>query len=89
MTKHGRRFSFCPGKATWSEDIADLYRKCFIAYSTGILPSRGGLEDQDALFYETFEVFIRAWDSKKYNQVWGDVRDYVEAVLKSIFGKKK
>lgn len=89
MTKNGQRFKFCAGKATWSEEIADLYRKCFIAYSTGILPSRGGFEDQDALFCDVFDAFVRAWDGKRYHQIWGDVRDYVESVLKAIFGKKK
>lgn len=55
---------------------------------TGILPNEGSLQDQTDSFCEVFYPFVDRWKARTYAKVWGDVTDYVERVLKSLFGKK-
>ena len=82
------RYQFCPGKATWFPEIAELFEKCELAMHTGVLPGDGSLLDQDEAFVEVFPVFVSRWKERTYDQVWDDVRDYVEKILTAIFGKK-
>ena len=88
ITASNLRFSFCPGKATWFPEIAELFHHCRIAYETGILPDTGALLDQDEMFNEVFPFFVERWKEKSYGRVWGDVRKYTEKILTAIFGKK-
>ncbi len=82
------RFAFCPGKATWYEEIITLYDDCRVALETGILPKGGALEDQDPLFLEAFPAFVQAWRERSYDRVWNDVRTFTKSVLEAVFGKK-
>lgn len=88
VTKNGTRYTFCPGKATWDVEIAQIFQDCVVAQHTGILPGRGPLEEQSAIFCEVFPYFLELWGRLRYREVWSDVREYVEAVLKQVLGKK-
>lgn len=85
--KHGIKYKFCPGKATWDREITELFEQCLVARQTGILPGRGAFEDQHWLFCDVFPYFIEVWDKLRYREVWSDVREYVQDTLKQIFGK--
>lgn len=82
------KYTFCPGKATWYEEIAILFQQCRIALETGILPKKGSLEDQDELFTEVLYTFVERWRSRQYRLVWKDVTEMGEAVFKAFSGKK-
>jgi hypothetical protein len=82
-------YSFCPGKATWYEDIAEVFDQCRIALETGILPSKGSLNDQSEMFCEAFPIFLARWKERQYNRIWTDVRDYTKQVLEALFPKGK
>lgn len=88
MDSQGLLFDFCPGKATWYAEIAEVFQQCRIAMETGILPKDGSLEDQDALFVECFTDFVFRWKDRQYQRIWGDVHVFTKNVLESIFGKK-
>jgi len=85
----GDSYDFCPGKATWYPEIAELFQSCRVALETGILPKAGSLEDQDESFAEVFPLFIEKWKDATYRMIWSDVSEFTEKVLTSIFGKKK
>jgi hypothetical protein len=85
----GQDYFFCPGKATWHDEIAELFQQCRVATETAILPKQGSLEDQDELFYECFPDFVVKWKDKTYHKIWSDVHAFTKVVLESIFGKKK
>lgn len=85
----GPGFRFCPGKATWYEEAAELFSQCRVALASGILPREGSLEDQSDAFAEVFPLFVGRWQEKTYAKVWGDVNDYVIPLLKKILGGKK
>jgi hypothetical protein len=85
----GLTYHFCPGKASWFPEIQELFEQCRVAYYTGITPRAGGLEDQRDLFAEVFPAFVERWRERVYNRIWADTTEYVEAVLKAIFGKKE
>ena len=80
-------YNFCPGKATWFEEITELFDSCRIALETGILPKRGGFSEQDSIFCEIFPIFLSRWKDRTYGKIWGDVRDFTKIVLEGIFGK--
>lgn len=88
VSEGGTYFRFCPGKATWDEEIATLYHQCHTALHSGILPREGGLEAQDHLFTDTFPTFIELWKDRQYAHVWSDVAKFTNGVLTAIFGKK-
>ena len=82
-------YSFCAGKATWYDEIAELFVSCRTSMETGILPKSGALEDQDELFAEVFPHFVAKWKDRHYARIWVDVRDFTKTVLEAIFPKKK
>lgn len=81
--------TFCPGKATWFEEIQEIYQDCRVALETGILPKEGSLEDQDELFTDVFPTFVERWRERAYERTWSDVRAFTKVVLEAVFGKKK
>lgn len=87
--KFGLKFDFCPGKATWYPEIAELFMHCAVAMETGVLPQAGAFEDQSDMFVEVFPEFIARWKELQYNRMWSDIRTFAQFVLKSIFGDKK
>lgn len=82
-------YTFCPGKATWFEEILSLFRQCRVAMETGIMPKEGSFEDQDTLFCDVFPAFVERWKDRFYAMVWRDVRKFTQQVLQSIFSGKK
>ena len=81
-------YEFCPGKATWYEEVARLFQDCRIGLETGILPREGSLENQDAEFTDVFPQFVTQWRERQYERIWDDVRALTKSILESIFGKK-
>ena len=87
VDKAGLSYLFCPGKATHYPEIIELFDSCRVAYTTGIMPKAGGLEDQDGIFTEVFPAFTERWRERMYNRWWGDISEFTNNVLKAIFGK--
>lgn len=85
----GMEFYFCPGKATWYEEIVELFEQCRITLETGIMPKSGSFQDQDSAFVDSFPLFVQRWRERNYGRIWSDVQDFTSKVLESIFGKKK
>lgn len=83
------QYTFCPGKATWYEEITELFQQCRVAMETGIMPNRGSFEDQSAIFVEVFPAFVERWKDRNYYRVWADVKDFTKVVLEAVFGTKK
>jgi hypothetical protein len=81
--------NFCPAKATWYPEIAELFNQSRVALETGILPREGSFCDQDELFYEVFPFFVERWKEKTYGRMWEDIQDFTLTVVKGIFGGKK
>jgi hypothetical protein len=81
-------YTFCPGKATWYGEIAEVFEQCRVALETGILPSKGTLEDQDEIFVEVFPYFVQRWRDRQYQRVWVDIRTYIAALIEGLLGKK-
>ena len=82
-------YSFCPGKATWYVEVAELFEQCRVAMVTGIMPRGPRMDDQDALFAEAFPVFIERWTERNYQRVWADVGEFTNSVLKAVFPPNK
>lgn len=74
------KYTFCPGKATWFEPIVDVYQECRVALETGILPDKGSIKDQDALFVDVFPFFVQRWTDRRYARIWKDTYDLALAV---------
>lgn len=81
-------YSYCPGKATWYPEIAELFEQCRVTLDAGILPKDGNYLDQDELFVEVFPFFVRRWKERNYDKIWSDVRDFVVPILEGFAGKK-
>ena len=67
---YGIRLSFCPGKATWSAGIAELFLQCKQAYLVGEYPKKGRLEDQNAIFSVAYPTFVERWEERKFYRGW-------------------
>ena len=78
------KLTFCPAKATWYPDIAEVYTQCFVAYKTGILPKAGSFDYQDELFYEVFGTFVERYEFHRYQKIWQDVYEFTPKVLEAI-----
>lgn len=80
---------FCPAKATWYPEIAELFNECRVTLETGILPKEGAFLNQSDLFHEVFPYFVERWKEKTYQRMWDDIQDFTLTVVKGIFGGKK
>lgn len=87
MDELSYKYQFCPGKATWYAEVAELFEMCLMSMRTGILPKDGSFLDQDELFVEVFPFFVQRWNERAYYRVWSDVRSYVTDTANSIMGK--
>lgn len=81
-------YTFCPGKATWSDEIQELFVACRASLESGILPGEGPLQNQSAVFVEVWPHFVIRWRERFYGKVWQDVRSFAEGMLTGLFGKK-
>jgi len=81
----GLAYSFCPGKATWDQDTAELFDTCRVTLETGIMPIGGELGDQDAHFAAALPVFVDRWRERAYQRAWSDGGEFLSQVLGSIF----
>jgi hypothetical protein len=89
--EHGIKVNFCPGKATWFESMLRLFNDCKVAIHTGLLPKSGGLENQSALFTDTFSFFVERWVYRSKIRLWTDIHEFTGKVFESIgkmFGSK-
>lgn len=84
MDDYSTEIFFCPGKATWYPEIAELFERCRVALETGHLPKLGVLDDQDSTFVEVFPFFIERWRHRQYYRVWQDVAEFTPSVLMAI-----
>ena len=92
VDERSRKYTFCPGKATWDVSIAIVYRDCFLAYHTGILPGEGHFQEQSELFVECYPFFVEQFTERRYGRVWQDVNTFTGEVFKTIgkmLGSKK
>lgn len=80
---------FCPGKARWSEEMAEVFNQCLILVETGASPNRGGMSEQSAILNEVLPVFLVRWRERLYQRLWSDVSAYTKSVLQAVLGKKK
>lgn len=81
---YSRKYLFCPAKATWFPDIAELFEQCRIAVETGFLPGPGSLEDQHEMFVVVFPTFVERWKSRAYHRTWRDVYEFTPKVLDAL-----
>jgi hypothetical protein len=92
VDSRGQKYTFCPGKATWSPTIIETFQECKAAYFTGILPLEGNFLDQSPQFVKVYPLFCEIWRERNYARVWQDVNKFAEEVFKVIgkmFGGKK
>ena len=84
VDKHGTKWPFCPGKATWYPEIQTVFDQCLIAKDTSILPKPGLIADQDEIFTAVFGYFLEKYSWRGYGRVWQDVGDVIPKVLEAI-----
>jgi len=77
-------YRFCPGKATWYDEVAELFYNLRMAYETHILPKPGDLIDQDAEFWMLYPWFVSKWSDRSYARVWADVSEFTPKVLEAF-----
>jgi len=83
------KFRFCPAKASWYEDMVDLYHECELAALTGIMPNRGEFKDQDEIFSDVLPHFVKRWDEKRYHRKLKDGQKILGDLANAIFGEGK
>ena len=75
----GLQFNFCPGKATWDSEAAELYKVLEISYHTNHLPFSGPLLDQPAWFIDCLHSFMTLYDDYRHmsrqKAMWGSGKD--------------
>lgn len=76
VEKGGPTFNFCPGKATWDHEVAELYKILEITYHTKQLPFSGALLEQPSWFIDCLHSFLVMYDDLKYysrqKSIWGN-----------------
>ena len=58
----GELFGFCPGKATWDQESAILYRSLIVARTCGIMWESGSLSEQPSWWVNLLSWFIQKYD---------------------------
>ena len=75
IIKGGPGFGFCPGKATWDVDAAELYKMLELTYHLKMLPYQGNLMDQPSWFVDVLHWFVVTYDEMKVmtrqQKLWG------------------
>lgn len=89
------KLTFCHGKATWYNEIADLFSDCLMSLETGVLPKPGSIEDQDEIFAENFSWFVNYFRLKENSAMWrgsyelaGNVLESLGKMISKMFGGK-
>lgn len=91
VDEFGIKVNFCPGKATWYEEIMVLYNQCYVALKTGIMPVSGSIENQPVNFAETISFFIEHWELRSKIRLWSDINEFASKIFEVIgkmFGGK-
>jgi hypothetical protein len=92
VDKLGGKYTFCPGKSTWYEPIAQTFVDCRIALEAGIFPHPGPLGDQPRMFADCFYDFMDHWTRRRYAMVMKDsgmmAGGFIEMIFKGLSGKK-
>lgn len=63
----GEPYGFCPAKATWTSDPADLLNLLTICAETGQMPYEGGLFEQPDWFVDLMGWFVPKNDLMKFS----------------------
>jgi hypothetical protein len=75
ISKGGSPYSFCPGKATWSHEAANLMSMVEITYLTRSLFFPGSISEQPAWYVELISQILPLYESSKsaqrQNAMWG------------------
>jgi hypothetical protein len=84
VDKAGAKFGFCPGKAKWYPEMAQLFNECKAAHLTGYLPEPGRFWDQHELFCEVYHIFVERYHDRHYARVWRDIHTFAPEVIKAF-----
>jgi len=75
ISKGGRGFGFCPGKATWSYEAAELLSMVEITYHTRSLFYPGSISEQPSWYIELIKDMLPFYEAhrtaQKQNAMWG------------------
>jgi hypothetical protein len=75
ITKGGASYGFCPGKATWSNEAADLLGIVEITYYTKSLFFPGSISEQPSWYIELIKDMMPYYEGSKsaqrQQQMWG------------------
>lgn len=75
IVKGGPSYGFCPGKATWSTEAADLLGMVEITYYTKSLFFPGSISEQPSWYVELIKDIIPYYEGSKsaqrQQQMWG------------------
>jgi hypothetical protein len=66
ITDSGAPFGFCPGKATWDQEVMEMFKVYQISAETGNLWVEGGIADQPDWFIDVLGWFISRYDQLKF-----------------------
>lgn len=79
ISKGGRGFNFCPGKATWSTEASELLSMVEITYHTRSLFYPGSISEQPSWYIELLKDILPLYEGHKsasrHNQMWGGADD--------------
>ena len=75
IQKGGRGFGFCPGKATWSSEAAELMSILELTHITRTLFYPGSISEQPAWYVELIKDLLPQYEGHKsaqrHNSMWG------------------
>lgn len=68
-------YGFCPGKATWDHDAANLFSLIELAFFTRSLAFTGSLFEQPSWYVDIIATYLPLYDQMRFNQrmkaMWG------------------
>jgi hypothetical protein len=68
INKGGTMYNYCPGKATWDAQAAELFHRLVLMCEMKVFPRAGGIDDQDSDIIETLAWFLPKYDIHKFMQ---------------------
>jgi hypothetical protein len=68
INQGGELYNFCPAKATWSYQVASIFRLLVISSETGAMIEEGGLNNQPSWFVEHLSWFAPRYHDYKFHQ---------------------
>ena len=78
------KLTFCHGKATWYNEIGELFLECFMAMETGILPDKGSLQDQEQMFTECFPWFVNYFRQREHSGRWQEINEFTGKIFEAV-----